>query len=189
MSAPIRTYRGLIFCFLLAALVCPALAAQDDGQQSGKTRDRELLRNRPRQDEDDGAKLFLRPAIAIAAPGELVSMGLVVRGAQDVSRVPVTIRFDPAVLRVASVRVGRAWQDGPPPALLHDASSPGVVVIGIARLGRDAPAIPAEGELVRVTFEALAAGSTTLELERFALLGASSRAQSVEATPGRVVVR
>ena len=162
-------------------------AAQTQQSQSGGLRDPERDRDRP--ERRGQAQLMLSPEAATVAPGDEVSMRLLVVGAQELLRLPVTLRYDPQVVRVVSVHVGSAWKGGTAPTLMYDTSRPGKLVVGLARLGREATPITGAGEVLRITFEAVAPGETELGLERYALLGRRARSQVVAAKPAKVSVQ
>ena len=75
------------------------------------------------------------------------------------------------------------------PTLMYDTSHPGELIVGLARLGHEVTPITGFGELLRVTFEAVAPGDTELTLKRFALLGRRAQSQRVEARPAKVSVQ
>lgn len=162
-------------------------AAQTQQEQATGLHDPDRGRERP--ERRDRARLMLSPAASEVAPGDEFSVRLLVAGAQNLLRLPLTLHFDPSVVRVSSVRVGSAWATGAAPTLLYDTSRPGELVVGLARLGREVTPVTGGGELLRITFEAVAPGETDLILKRFALLGHRAQSQSVDVRPARVLVR
>ncbi len=146
-------------------------------------------RSRDRHQERDRALLMLSPATAIVAPGDELSVRLLVLGARELLRLPATLHYDPQVVRIISVRAGSAWKKGTAPTLMYDTSHPGELVVGLARLGREVIPITGFGELLQVTFEAVAPGDTELTLKRFALLGRRAQSQRVEARSAKVSVQ
>jgi hypothetical protein len=146
-------------------------------------------RDRDRREKLGRAQLMLSPATSEIAPGDELSVRLLVVGAQGLLRLPATLHYDPLVVRVLSVRAGSAWEKGATPTLLYDTSRPGVLVVGLARLGREVSPITGGGELLRITFEAVAPGNTDLTLKRFALLGRRAQSQDVDARQAKVSVR
>ena len=179
-----------------AAIPCTALspaavqeqqAAQDQQEQAGGLHDSE--RNLDRREKSGRARLMLSPATSDVAPGDELSVQLLVVGARDLLRLPATLHYDPLVVRVLSVRAGSAWEGGSAPTLMYDTSRPGKLVVGLARLGREVTPITGAGELLRITFEAVAPGNTELTLKRFALLGRRAQTQRVDARPAQVSVQ
>jgi hypothetical protein len=132
---------------------------------------------------------MLSPAASEVSRGDELSVRLLVAGARNLLRLPVTLHYDPSVVRVLSVRVGSAWEKGAAPTLLYDTSRPGELVVGLARLGSEVKPVTGGGELLRIKFEAVAPGETDLILKRFALLGRRAQSQSVDVRPARVLVR
>jgi hypothetical protein len=159
----------------------------DQQSQSGGLRDPERDRERPENRRQ--ARLTLSPASATLAPGDELQMRLTVAGARGLLRLPATLRYDPRLLRVVSVSAGAAWQGSAPPTLMYDTSRPGELVVGLARLGRDADPLATGGEVLRVTFEAMVPGESEISLERYALLGKGGRSQEVEAKPAKVSIQ
>jgi hypothetical protein len=162
-------------------------ADHDQQAQSGGLRDPERDRERPEKRRQ--ARLTLSPPSATLAPGGELQMRLIVVGARELLRLPATLRYDPSLLRVVSVSPGSAWRGGVPPTLMYDSSRPGELVVGLARLGRDADPLVTDGEVLRVTFEAVAPGDSDIRLERYALLGKGGRSQEVEAKQAKVSIQ
>ncbi|MDX1501022.1 MAG: hypothetical protein R3325_01580 [Thermoanaerobaculia bacterium] len=113
-------------------------------------------------------RLGLEPAAVAVAPGESFELRLVAVAARPVAHLPVTLRFDPQVVRVVEVAAG----DFPGGAeVLADLGRPGVAVIGASR--SDGGAAPAgAGVLARLTVRALAPGDAALTIEPGEPLGA-----------------
>lgn len=137
----------------------------------------------------DGATLLLTPSRLQAAPGSRIRLTLSILGADDVRRLPVTIRFDPKVIELVSVGLGSAWNHRPQPVLLHDASRPGELVVGLGQLDKNKSGITGVAELLQLEFLALAPGNAGIVLERFAAIGAGARAQATTALATDIVVR
>ncbi|MGD8327950.1 MAG: cohesin domain-containing protein [Acidobacteriota bacterium] len=135
------------------------------------------------------ATLLLTPSHLQLQRGERVRLTLSVLGADDLRRLPATLRFDPAVLELTAVRLGNAWDDGPQPLLLHDASRPGEVTIGLGLLDKKAPGVNGSAELLELEFVALGAGDAALRIERFAAIGAGSKPQPTTAVTAEIVVQ
>ena len=135
-----------------------------------------------------GAVLVLSPATQSVRLGSSVKLSLTVLGARGLTRLPATLLYDPAILRFVELRAGPAWSGGPAPVVLHDVTTPGRLVVGVAQLGNPSAGISGTGELLRLTFEAIAAGSTDLRLERFALIGPGANVQPAEARTATLIV-
>ena len=143
---------------------------------------------RPRASTPRQATLLLAPSRLEVAAGTTIRMNLAVLGAQNMTRLPVTVRYDSEVLRLVAVSLGAAWNEGPVPIFLHDSGRPGEVVIGIARVG-EAPGVVGTGSLLELEFRALQPGEARVWLERFAVIGADSMSQPTRAVPATVTVR
>lgn len=137
----------------------------------------------------DGATLLLTPSRLQAAPGSRIRLTLSILGADDVRRLPLTVRFDPDVIELVSVSLGSAWRDRPMPVLLHDASRPGELVVGLGQLDKNERGITGVAELLELEFLALAPGNAGIVLERFAAISAGARAQTTTARAADIVVR
>ncbi len=167
-------------------------AAQQRGQEQDP--DERAARGEIPETGDDGpvvggATLLLTPANLVVEPGRRIRVTLSILGAADLRRLPLTLRFDPAVVGVVDVRLGSAWSDRQPPVLLHDSSRPGELVVGLGLLARDESGIRGSGELLDIELEALAPGSADLILERFAAIGAGAKPQPVSAVTASITVR
>ena len=135
------------------------------------------------------ATLLLTPSRIVVDPGAKVRVGVSILGADDLSRMPLTVKYDPDVVRPLSVKLGSAWDEHVPPVFLHDTSRPGEIVIGIAWLGSHDPRISGTGELLEIEFRALRSGVTEVKLERFAIIGSESKSQPVTALAASIAVR
>jgi len=140
-------------------------------------------------DDEAGAALLLTPSRQHVEVGARLRLSLAVVGAEDIRRLPATVRFDPAVLELLDVRQGDAWKNRPQPLLLYDAGRPGVLVIGLALLDPAQPGVSGAAELLELEFRAIGSGNASLRIERFAALGAHSRAQALPAPAPEIIVR
>ncbi len=131
---------------------------------------------------------MLAPSRLEVAAGTTIRMTLAVLGAQNMTRLPVTVRYDGDVLGLVHVSLGAAWNEGPAPVFLYDSGRPGEVVIGVARLG-EAPGVMEIGSLLELEFRALQPGEARVWLERFAVIGADSTSQPTRAVPATISVR
>ena len=131
---------------------------------------------------------MLAPSRLEVAAGATIRMSLAVLGAQNMTRLPVTVRYDGDLLGLVRVRLGTAWNEGPAPVFLHDSGRRGEIVIGIARMGA-APGVLGIGSLLELEFRALQPGEARVWLERFAVIGADSISQPTRAVPATITVR
>jgi hypothetical protein len=173
----------------------PATSAQSrrPGDDAQNPDERAARGERAEGDDEDaapaGATLLLTPSTVVTAPGSRIRLTLSILGADDLRRFPVTVRFDPAVVGVASVRLGSAWHTRQQPVLLHDESRPGELIVGLGQLARDQAGISGSAELLELELIALAPGEAIVTLERFAAIGAGSKAQRTAALTASIVVR
>jgi hypothetical protein len=111
----------------------------------------------------------------------------VARALSPVSHLPLTLLFDPAVVRVERVEAGR-FLGGPGAAeVLSDVSKPGRLVLGASRLG-ETVGVAGEGDVARVVFRALAAGEADLRFGEARALDASLSRLALQPHAARVTV-
>ncbi len=166
------------------------------GQQAAQAReqdpDERAARAEVPETGDDtvgDATLLLTPSTVLTTPGTRFRLTLSILGAEDLRRLPVTLRFDPAVVEVVSVSLGSAWDDREQPILLYDASRPGELVVGLGQLDRDKTGLFGAAELLELELLAVAAGSAEIVLERFAAIGSGSKPHRTVALTARILVR
>jgi general secretion pathway protein D len=89
---------------------------------------------------------------------------VVLTNAHDVFSVPLQIQFDPKVLQLVNVDSGGLLGgDGQPVALVHRDEGNGLVTISASRPPGVA-GVNGQGEVCILTFKALAAGDSTIQL-------------------------
>ena len=115
----------------------------------------------PTAGQGAGVRLTLQPAVVSLAAGELFEIELVVDARVPVSHLPSTLAFDPKLLVVERVDDGGFLGGVGAAQVLADSSAPGTLVLGASRLGQR-PGIAGSGAVARITFRALAAGSTSV---------------------------
>jgi general secretion pathway protein D len=136
-----------------------------------------------------GVKLALQPAVASLVTGELFALDLVVDARVPVAHLPATLAFDPALLAVERVDDGGFLGGSGAAQVLADSSTPGTVVLGASRLGQR-PGVAGSGKVARITFRALANGTTAVRFaDRRVLDPQLLEIASVEATGASVEVR
>jgi general secretion pathway protein D len=132
-------------------------------------------------------ELRMVPAELAVAPGDTFEVVLEARALSPVSHLPLTLLFDPAVVRVERVEAGR-FLGGPGAAeVLSDVSKPGRLVLGASRLG-ETVGVAGEGDVARVVFRALAAGEADLRFGEARALDASLSRLALQRHAARVTV-
>jgi general secretion pathway protein D len=103
-------------------------------------------------------RVWLLPRQLTVAAGDRFEVAVQVSADRPISHLPLTLVFDPSLLAVEAVAPGEFLGDSGKAEILADFSRPGEVVVGASRLG-DQAGVTGAGNLVRVTFRALTAGS------------------------------
>jgi general secretion pathway protein D len=130
------------------------------------------------------AAFTLSPPAGPIAAGTSFQVPVVLSGATDIASVPVQLQYDPAKLSLLNVAAGDLLnRDGQAVALIHRDDGPGNLTVVAAR-PPGATGVSGSGVICVLTFQAKAAGNTTLTMIR---AGAVNTAQQpVPATPGHV---
>ncbi len=149
----------------------------------------ELLQSDEKDHPAGSATLLLTPSTLTTKVGSRLRLTLSILGAEDLRRLPVTIRFDAAVLELLSVNLGSAWNTRQQPVLLHDSSRPGELVVGLGQLARNEAGISGNAELLELELRAVAPGASQLVIDRFAAIGKGSRPQATVAVDARIIVQ
>ncbi|HEX9944008.1 MAG TPA: secretin N-terminal domain-containing protein [Thermoanaerobaculia bacterium] len=131
-------------------------------------------------------RLWLTPGRLTVAPGDTFEVRVQADAGKPVSHLPLSLSFDPAVLAVEKVDAG-GFLGGPGEAqVMSDSSRPGALVIGASRLGQ-VPGVKGTGTVARVTFRAVAAGSSEVGFDGKAL-DSALRPLAVRTRPALVEV-
>ena len=136
----------------------------------------------------ESVRLWFTPQAVSVVPGDRFEVRMEVSALDPISHLPLALSFDPALLAVEKVEPGD-FLGGPDQAkVLTDASRPGRLVLGASRLGR-APGVAGSGLVARITFRAVAAGTTELAFAETRALDAALKAVgTVRALPATIVV-
>ena len=114
----------------------------------------------------DAATLSLIPARSETGQGEKLSVSVNITGAADLFSAPFYIKYDPRHLKVVSVKQGDFLkQGGVNTAFLHRERTPGMVMVGLSRLGNRS-GVNGSGTLATLTFITLGAGHTVISLSK-----------------------
>jgi general secretion pathway protein D len=113
-------------------------------------------------------RLWLVPGRLTVSPGDLFEVRVQAQAGQPVSHLPLALSFDPAVLTVEKVDAGDFLGGAAEAQVLSDTGRPGALVIGASRMGKVA-GVKGSGTVARITFRAVAAGSSPLGFDAKAL--------------------
>jgi general secretion pathway protein D len=110
---------------------------------------------------EPAVKLSLSPERAQVRMGDRLTLTLDVAALVPVGHLPVTLQFDPAVLRVERVEAGDFLGDPTRSQVLSDSSHPGELVLGASQLG-SGPGVAGSGTVARIIFRAVGEGSSSV---------------------------
>ncbi len=113
-------------------------------------------------------RLWLVPGRLAVSAGDTFEVTVQAEAGQPVSHLPLSLSFDPKVLAVEKVEAGDFLGTAAESQVMSDAGRPGDLVIGASRLGKVA-GVKGKGTVARITFRAVAAGSSELGFEGKAL--------------------
>ncbi|MFL6196310.1 MAG: cohesin domain-containing protein [Thermoanaerobaculia bacterium] len=131
-------------------------------------------------------RLWLTPGKLTVSPGDTFEVKVQAEAGQPVSHLPLSLSFDPAVLAVEKVEAGDFLGGSGQAQVMSDFGRPGALVIGASRLGKVA-GVKGSGTVARITFRAVAAGSSALAFDGKAL-DASLKPVAVRTKPALVEV-
>jgi general secretion pathway protein D len=131
-------------------------------------------------------RLWLTPAKLTVTAGDVFEVRVQAEAGQPVSHLPLSLSFDPAVLAVEKVDAGDFLGGAGEAQVMSDFGRPGALVIGASRLGK-VPGIKGKGIVARITFRAVATGSSAVSFDAKAL-DVDLRPLAVRARPAQVEV-
>jgi len=132
-------------------------------------------------------QLSLTPRRLQVAAGERFEVTLQAAAAEPVSHLPLALAFDPKILAVEKVEAGDFLGGKEIAQVLSDSSRSGDLVLGASRLGK-VPGVAGKGAVARITFRALAAGSSRLEFHDSGALDAALHPLAATMRPALVEV-
>ena len=113
-----------------------------------------------------GASFTLTPPAGPLATGASFQVPVVLSGGTDIASVPIQLHYDPAKILLVNVAAGDLLnRDGQAVALIHRDDGPGNITVVAAR-PPGAVGISGNGVVCVLTFQAKAAGDTTLSMTR-----------------------
>ncbi len=123
------------------------------------------------------------------ANGSSFQVPVVLNSANDVASVPVQIHYDPAKLALVNVAAGDLLnRDGQAVALIHRDDGPGNVTI-VASRPPGAPGISGNGSVCILTFQAKAAGATSLTMTRAGAVDSKQQPLTVQPAQANIVIQ
>ena len=117
--------------------------------------------------------LTLVPAPDDRSPGDRLRIQVVLNGAQEITSVPLHVRFDPEVLEFLGATTGRALEEGRlQPILLASVNPhrPGDLAVGLALIGGSGT-FTGSGPVALLEFRTLRTGRTELALDQASVRG------------------
>jgi len=131
-------------------------------------------------------RLWLTPGKLTVSPGDTFEVRVQAEAGRPVSHLPLSLSFDPAVLAVEKVDAGDFLGGAGEAQVMSDSGRPGALVIGASRLGKVA-GVKGTGTVARITFRAVAAGSSEVGFDGKAL-DANLKPMTVRSRPALVEV-
>lgn len=130
--------------------------------------------------------LAVVPAVANQAVGATFQVAVTAANAHDLFSAPLQLQFDPKVLQLVNVNAGDLLgRDGQAVALVHRDEGNGAVTISATR-PPSTRGVDGQGTICTLTFKAVAAGDSTLQLTRVGLK--DSQQNNVPAIPSQAMV-
>jgi len=118
--------------------------------------------------------------------GSTIQMPIVITGARDIASVPLQVQYDPSKLALVNVGDGDfLGRDGQAVALVHRDDGPGTITLNASR-PPGAAGVSGAGVVCVLSFQAKAAGSTTVSITRPGAM--TSGQQPVQAQPSETTV-
>ncbi len=136
-----------------------------------------------------GASFALTPPTASPTAGATFQIPIVLNGAADIASVPVQLQYDPAKLSLLNVAAGDLLsRDGQAVALIHRDDGPGNITVVAAR-PPGAAGVTGSGVVCILTFQAKAAGPTSLTMTRAGAVNTAQQQVPAQAAHVDLVVR
>ncbi|HYG62836.1 MAG TPA: secretin N-terminal domain-containing protein [Thermoanaerobaculia bacterium] len=132
-------------------------------------------------------RLWLAPQRLEVAPGDRFEMRVQVAAGQPISHLPLSLDFDARMLAVEKVEAGDFLGGEGEAQVMSDFSRPGSLVVGASRMGQ-VPGVKGDGTVARITFRALAKGSTRIGFVTGKALDASLKPVASSLRPARVEI-
>ena len=114
---------------------------------------------------DRGIELSFSPQALRATVGDSFEARLDIRSRTPLSHLPLRLRYDPELIEITAVKAASFLGDQNEVSLMTDASTPGVVVVGLSRLG-DRAGVAGRGRLLALEVHATGSGRATIAVEQ-----------------------
>ncbi len=127
----------------------------------------------------------------VLAPGQSVTVRVILDGSPAISSVPFHVLFNPEVLRFISARQGSAYSGTSlQPILIGGVNPdrPGDLAVGLSFVGTAAVLAPT-AEIIVLEFEATASGESPLAFERASARDPGGAILSLDAASTSILVR
>lgn len=135
------------------------------------------------------------PSFSLAVPpgplanGSSFQVPIVLNSATDVESVPVQIKYDPAKLALVNVAAGDLLnRDGQAVALIHRDDGPGNLTV-VASRPPGASGVSGSGTICVLTFQAKAAGATSITMPRAGAVDSKQQPITVQPAQTDVVIK
>ncbi len=137
-----------------------------------------------------GAKVnFMMNSPGPVAAGATFQVPIVVSGAADVASIPLQVRYDADKLSLVNVDAGDFLsRDGQAAALLHRDDGPGNVTINASR-PPGTPGVNGAGVVCVLSFQAKAAGDSTIAITRSSAVTSAQQAIQAQGTQISITVK
>ena len=131
---------------------------------------------------------LITPSAPVANGGSF-QVPVVLNSASDVASVPVQIHYDPAKLALVNVAAGDLLnRDGQAVALIHRDDGPGNVTV-VASRPPGTTGISGSGSVCILTFQAKAAGATSLTMPRAGAVDSKQQPLTVQPAQANIVIQ
>lgn len=131
---------------------------------------------------------FVAPAAPVA-PGATFQVPVQISGGSDIASVPLQFLYDPSKLTLENVEGGDFLnRGGQATALIHRDDGPGSVTI-VASRPPGSPGVSGSGVLCVLTFQAKAAGPSSLVMTRAGAVNSKQQQTSAQLTQAEIVVK
>jgi general secretion pathway protein D len=136
-----------------------------------------------------GTSFTLNPPAGPLATGASFQVPVVLSGGTDIASVPIQLHYDPARISLVNVAAGDLLsRDGQAVALIHRDDGPGNITVVAAR-PPGAVGISGNGVVCVLTFQAKAAGDTTLSMTRAGAVNSAQQQVPAQTTQVNLTVK